>query len=297
MSSAPGKFKDILKLLRPESWTKNFLVFAGLFFGHKLLDQASIILTIKAFFSFCFVSSSIYVINDMADSKADALHPEKCKRPIASGRISPGSAAITSMVMLTLSLLIALPLGTPFTMVVISYFILVMLYTFILKHKAILDVLAIAIGFVLRAVSGAVVIGVQISPWLLSCTLLLALFLGLAKRRGELSLLTDDPSSHRASLGQYTPEYLNLLLAIVTCAVIMCYVLYTFSERTVAQMGSDSLKYTVPIVIYGIFRYLLLVVVRGQGGRPERLLFQDRGMLATIVCWVVATGVIIYFKL
>ncbi|PKK89311.1 MAG: decaprenyl-phosphate phosphoribosyltransferase [Candidatus Wallbacteria bacterium HGW-Wallbacteria-1] len=296
MSRKTGRIRDLTRLLRPESWTKNLLVFAGLFFSHKLLDSAALILTVKAFFSFCFVSSSIYVINDMADRKADALHPDKCERPIASGRVTPLAASLLAMLMLALSLSIALTLVRSFTMVVISYFLLVILYTFVLKHMVILDVLAIALGFVLRAVSGAVVINVQISPWLLSCTLLMALFLALAKRRGELTTLGEDPGRHRVSLGQYTPEYLNLLLAIVTCAVIMCYVLYTFSDRTVTQLGTDSLKYTVPVVIYGIFRYLFLVVVKGKGGRPERLLFQDRGMLVTILIWIMGTGAVIYFK-
>lgn len=285
---------DFLKLMRPEGWTKNLVVLAGIVFSRHLGALDSLVLALRAMAAFCLVSSAVYAINDIADREADAQHPVKRTRPIASGRIAPWEGVVLSAILLGGSIFLASGLGIPFLCTVISYFLLVVVYSFALKRMVILDVLAIALGFVLRAAGGAMAVKVEISPWLLACTLLLALFLALAKRRAELFALGTDSPRHRAILAEYPRQFLDVLLAVVTCSVIMCYILYTFSDRTIAFYGNDRLKFTVPVVIYGIFRYLYLVMVRQKGGRPERLLFADLPLLGAVLIWCGLVGIVVY---
>lgn len=285
---------EFFKLMRPEGWTKNLVVLAGIIFSRHLGAVNSLVLALKALAAFCLVSSSVYVINDIVDREADSRHPVKRNRPIASGRISVSEGLVLAAVLLAASLWLAWGLGMPFIATVVSYFILVVIYSFALKRMVILDVLAIAMGFVLRAAGGALAVRVDISPWLLACTLLLALFLALAKRRAELFALGVDSPRHRTILAEYPGQFLDVLLSVVTCSVIMCYILYTFSDRTITFYGNDRLKFTVPVVIYGIFRYLYLVMVREKGGRPERLLFIDLPLLGSVLVWCTIVGLVVY---
>lgn len=285
---------EFIKLMRPDGWTKNLVVLAGIIFSKHLGAVESLVLALKAVAAFCLVSSAVYVINDIADREADSQHPVKRNRPIASGQVSVTEGLVLAALLLAGSLWLAKGLGVPFLITVASYFALVVVYSFALKRMVILDVLAIALGFVLRAAGGAIAVRVEISPWLLACTLLLALFLALAKRRAELFALGVESPRHRAILADYPKQFLDVLLSVVTCSVIMCYILYTFSDRTIAFYGNDRLKFTVPVVIYGIFRYLYLVMVREKGGRPERLLFADLPLLCSVLIWCGIVGIFVY---
>jgi len=263
----------LLRCMRPWQYTKNMLVFAALIFAQKMGDPSAVLTTAVAFVFFCMASSAIYLINDVRDCEEDRRHPEKCTRPIACGDLSPGVA-----------------LGA----VTLGYFGLQMLYQAALKRMVLLDVFAIAGGFVLRAVAGAEAIQVEISPWLLICTLLLALFLGLAKRRGELELLAEDSVGHRETLDRYSVEMLDQLIPVMAASTLMSYCLYTISERTVAELGSTRLMYTIPFVIYGLFRYVYLIHRHGHGGAPDRTLLRDRPLLLTVVLYAITAAAIIY---
>jgi len=280
--------------MRPWQYTKNMLVFAALIFAQKMGDSSAVLTTAVAFAFFCMVSSAIYLINDVRDCEEDRRHPEKRNRPIACGDLSPSAAIIAAVVLAVIgvggSFTVNVALGT----VTLGYFGLQMLYQVALKRIVLLDVFAIAGGFVLRAVAGAEAIQVEISPWLLICTLLLALFLGLAKRRGELELLAEDSVGHRETLDRYSVEMLDQLIPVMAASTLMSYCLYTISERTVAELGSTRLMYTIPFVIYGLFRYVYLIHRHGHGGAPDKTLLRDRPLLLTVVLYVITAGAIIY---
>jgi 4-hydroxybenzoate polyprenyltransferase len=280
--------------LRPHQWTKNLVVFAGLIFGQRLFDSTSVIKAVSAFVLFCLMSGVVYLVNDIVDRRSDQQHPIKQRRPIASGAL-PLPVAFGAVIILgAVSLAGAAALGGAFALTAGSYLGLQILYSGLLKHVVIVDVLTIAVGFVLRAVGGAVAVDVEISHWLLVCTILLALFIALAKRRHEIVLLADGASEHRPILGEYSAYLLDQMIGVVTASTLIAYVFYTISPETVTKFGTESLGFTIPFPLYGIFRYLYLVHRREGGGSPADLLLTDRPLLACVALWGIAVAIIIY---
>jgi 4-hydroxybenzoate polyprenyltransferase len=294
MSVRRSVLLDLAISLRPRQWSKNLLVFAGLVFGLKLFDRASVFAATEAFAIFCALSGVVYLINDVVDRDADRSHPRKSRRPIAAGRVPSALAAVTACLIAMGALAAAFAIGWRFGVVSAAYVTLQGLYSIRLKHIVILDVLTLSIGFVLRAVAGAVVVNVAISHWLLVCTILLALFMALAKRRHELVLLAEGAMGHRPSLGEYSPYLLDQMIAVVTASTLIAYIFYTISPETEQKFGTTWLGLTIPFPLYGIFRYLYLVHRRQGGGSPADLLLNDRPLLACVTLWVVVVVLIIY---
>jgi 4-hydroxybenzoate polyprenyltransferase len=334
-ASLPVQLWLALGALRPRQWSKNLLVFAGLLFAGRLLDLPAAARAALAFAAFCLVAGAHYIVNDIADRQQDRHHPVKSQRPLASGRLSlPVAWAVATVAFLAgagLTVLLASlppaahPLtlalsgwpprllmhpasaavasnvdlyspfgggGMLFVLAVVVYFSLTLAYTFWLKHVVLLDVFVVAAFYVLRAMAGAFAVDVRISPWFYLCTILLALFLTLGKRRQELMLLEAGAGRHRPSLEMYTPQLLDQLITIVTAATVMAYSLYTFQGET----GTHLLMLTIPIVLYGIFRYLYLVYARGEGGSPEEILLRDPHVRASVVLCVLTVGIILYLS-
>jgi 4-hydroxybenzoate polyprenyltransferase len=286
----------LVRSLRPEQWIKNSFVFAGLIFGLELFHVTAVWRAVAAFAVFCALSGVVYVVNDIVDREADRQHPLKARRPIASGELSPALAGSVAAALAAGALVAAFRLGAPFGAVAVAYLLLQFAYSALLKHVVILDVLAIAIGFVLRAVAGAVVIGVPISHWLLVDMILLALFLALSKRRHELTLLTNGAIEHRRILGEYSPYLLDQMISVVTASTLVAYIFYCISPETVQKFGTDMLGLTIPFPLYGIFRYLYLVHRREGGGSPSQMLLTDRPLLVCVALWVAAVVVIVYLR-
>ena len=282
----------IVKSMRPRQWTKNFFVFAGLLFTldqrHSPIDFARVT---AAFALFCVLSGSVYLLNDILDAERDRKHPTKSKRPNASGGLAVGSAWAAAFVLLAGALLGSFSLSIGFGTAAAAYVVLQIAYSFALKHVVILDVMIIATGFVLRAIAGAVVIRVVISPWLLMCTILLALFLALAKRRAELVRLEENAGSHRVSLERYSVPFLDQLMAITTASTVISYSLYTFFSDT--GKAHPYMMATLPFVIYGIFRYLLLIHENAGADSPEMLVIADKPLLLDILLWAIACALIV----
>lgn len=293
-ASARSLAFNVLISLRPGQWAKNLLVFAGLLFGLRLFDVTAVGRAFAAFGIFCLLSGVVYLINDIADRDTDRKHPHKARRPIASGALSVPRALTSAIVLGVVALAGAFALGPRFFLVAASYLALLALYSGPLKHIVIIDVLTIAVGFVLRAVAGAVAVNVDISNWLLVCTILLALFISLAKRRHELLLLADGATGHRQILGEYTPYLLDQMIAVVTASTLVAYVFYTISPETEQKFGTHWLGLTVPFPLYGIFRYLYLVHQREGGGSPADLLLTDRPLLVCVTLWALSVVLIIY---
>ena len=282
----------VIRSLRPKQWSKNLLVFAGLVFTYNLLNVGMFTRVVLAFAAFCALSSAGYLWNDLRDAEADRLHPIKRHRPIAARLMSPALAVAMGLLLGIGGLGIALALGTSFALVASLYMLLTVTYSIWLKHLVLIDVFGISAGFVLRAVGGAVVIGVPVSPWLYVCTVLVSLFLALGKRRNELELLASGAAGHRRNLEEYTLELVDQLILIVASVTIMAYSLYTFSAENLPR--DHSMMLTIPLVVYGLFRYLYLVRVKRQGGAPEDLLLTDPGMLGTAIAWVSLSVFILY---
>jgi 4-hydroxybenzoate polyprenyltransferase len=284
----------LLRSLRPQQWTKNLLVFAALIFAEKLFDLPAVAAAVQAFAIFCALSGVVYLINDVADRESDRSHPLKCRRPIASGALPASTALAAAAALAASGLAAAFAIRWQLGVIALAYVALQVLYSGPLKHVVIIDVLTLAIGFVLRAAAGAVAIDVTISHWLFVCTILLALFMGLAKRRHEIVLLAGDAPSHRPILGEYSPYLLDQMIAVVTASTLIAYIFYTISPETAAKFGTEWLGLTIPFPLYGIFRYLYLVHQREGGGSPADLLINDRPLLACVTLWVVAVVAIIY---
>ena len=280
--------------LRPDQWTKNLIVFAALIFAVKLLDPAALANASAAFLIFCALSGAVYLINDVSDREQDRLHPIKKMRPIASGALSPGAAVTFAVVLSAAALAASFALRPAFGAAAAAYLALFVVYTRWLKHLVILDVMTIAIGFVLRAVAGGLVIGVHISNWLLVCTMLGALFLGLAKRRHEMTLLADGAKAHRRILEEYDPYLLDQMIGVVAAATMVAYIIYCASPETRAYFGTEWMVLTTPFPIYGLFRYLYLVHRKAGGGSPSDMLIGDRPLLACVMLWGVTAIAIIY---
>jgi len=285
---------SLILSLRPGQWTKNLIVFAGLVFSLKLFEPDAILTSIEAFVIFCALSGVVYLINDVMDRDSDRRHPTKSRRPIAAGDLPVSVAVAAAAVIGGLALTASFMLGWRFGAVAAGYVALQALYSGPLKHVVIIDVLSIAIGFVLRAIAGAVVLNVVISHWLFVCTILLALFMALAKRRHELVLLADDATSHRPILGEYSAYLLDQMIAVVTASTLIAYIFYTISPETEQKFGTSWLGLTIPFPLYGIFRYLYLVHKRELGGSPADMLLNDRPLLACVTFWVLAVVLIIY---
>ena len=273
----------LLQGMRPKQWIKNIFLFAGLIFTGNIANLPLLGITLAAVMVFCAVASGLYLINDVRDRNEDRLHPKKKHRPIASGRLTPGFALGASVVLLAGGLAAAWAINLEFFAIVVTYLALTMAYTFGLKEVVILDVLLLASGFVIRAAAGALAIEVPISAWLLICTTLVALFLGLGKRRHELVLLAEGAGKHRRSLQEYTLPFIDQLLSVVTAATLVAYMLYAFNSQTAKE--HHWMLLTTPYVVYGLFRYLFLIMVKGGGGSPESTLLEDKASLINFALW------------
>ncbi len=281
--------------MRPRQWVKNGVVLAALVFAQQGDRVSSLLRALAAMGLFSLLASAVYLFNDLLDRERDRLHPKKRFRPIAAGTLSPMVAGVAAVVLAGGSVGLSFWLAPRFGIVALAYLILQILYSLWLKHLVLLDVFAIAAGFVLRVVAGAVVIAVPISNWLYLCTLLLALFLACAKRRAELLAFGDgDPAHHRRSLAHYSVGLLDQMIGILAACTILAYSLYTLSSETQAKFGSDALKYTIPFVIFGLFRYLYLVHQRNQGESPEKVLLTDVPLLLDIGVFLGVVVAVLY---
>ena len=287
-------FPSLLKLMRPAQWLKNGILLAALVFAGEATHPDKVQLAVYALIIYCLLSSAVYVFNDLIDRENDRRHPLKKTRPVASGQISPAVAATVTIVLGVLGIAGAWLINWPFFMTALAFLALNLLYTLWLKHIVIVDVMSIAVSFVLRAYAGALAIEVPASKWMLINTLLLALFLGFGKRRHELLLLEDDATSHRRILDRYSPYLLDQLMGVVTASVVVMYMLYTFSSEVMEKLGTESLFVTIPFVVYGVFRYLYLIHKEEKGGSPTRVLIGDAPILINVVLWLVTVIVVLY---
>lgn len=291
-----GTLIDYIRLLRPRQWLKNVFVFAGLIFSRQFFYADSIWQSIYAFVVFSLLSSSGYIFNDILDIRDDMAHPSKSKRPLPAGKVKKVYAWVVALVLLAAALGAAAFLHQGFFFVCVGYAALIVLYSAAIKNIVILDVMFVAFGYVLRAIAGAVVLDVEISSWLLLCTLLIALLLVLSKRRTEIVILEDRAAGHRRSLASYSLDLLNQMIAIVSAACLVAYCLYTLAPETVVKFGTKNLIFTVPFVIYGLFRYLYVTFRTVQADVPERVLFRDRPLQVCLVGWIVSCVLILAYS-
>ncbi len=290
--------REIIKLIRAKQWIKNFFVFIPLIFSKHIFDPLYLWQIGLGYFSFSFISSVVYIVNDIGDKDSDRLHPKKKFRPIATGKISVTTAIILAVVFFTLSISVAGQLGVKFLATVFAYFLLNTFYTFYAKNIVLLDVFSIAAGFMLRVVAGAFAINVEISSWLILTTMFLSLFLAIMKRRSEISVVSGQATgSTRKVLENYGIEFTNQLATISASAVIICYALYTMAQRTVQAFHTEALIYTTPFVVFGIFRYMFLVHKYEQGENTTDIMLTDKTMIFTTLLYLLTTVAIIYFKM
>lgn len=285
--------RDVIRTMRPKQWVKNVFIFGALVFDGKLLQPLPLVVTVLGFGLLCLISSAVYVINDLADVEKDRLHPQKRNRPLASGRLSTRAGLVTAIALPVVVLPLSFWLNVRFGLIVTAYLLLQIAYSFALKNLVIVDVLAIAAGFVLRVGAGVSLIEVErFSPWLYVCTTLLALFLGLGKRRQELVLMGDKGNNTRAILDHYNLAFLDQMIGVVTASTVMAYSLYTFSAAGLPQ--NHLMMLTIPFVIYGIFRWLYIIHVQGNGGAPDEVVLQDRPLQVSLVLWGITVLLILY---
>jgi 4-hydroxybenzoate polyprenyltransferase len=288
--------KSYFTLLRPSQWIKNMFVFAPLIFSQNLFNESYFVIAVRGFVSFCLISSSIYIINDIYDRESDKAHPIKRNRPIASNKVSVRSAVILCCSILLLTSLISLHLPKGFQGIIAGYFILHFLYSFKLKNIVILDVFIIASGFMLRVIGGAIVINVIISHWIILCTMFLSLFLATAKRRGELKLIQREQlATERKVLRQYDASFLDTTMVITASGMAISYALYTVADRTIKVFGTENLIFTTIFVLFGIFRYLFLVIKENKGENSVAIILKDVPMFVNLCLWFVTCVAIIYF--
>lgn len=271
----------ILKTMRPKQWVKNLVLFAALVFDHKLLEPTPLFYSVLGFGLLCLLSSTVYFINDLADIEKDRQHPKKRFRPLASGALSPRLAVGVVLALLALTLPAAFALEWRFGLIAVGYLAVNLWYSFHLKHVVLVDVLVVALGYLLRVGAGAVLIGVNISPWLYICMTLLALFMGFGKRRGEMVLMKDNGT--RRVLSDYSLPFLDELINLVATSTLMAYSLYTFSAPNLP--ANNAMMLTIPFVMYGVFRYLYLIHIKGEGGAPDELVLKDHHLRLTFVLW------------
>lgn len=287
--------KPILMLLRPDQWVKNLVVFAALIFAREFTVFDYVTTTLFAFAIFCLLSSVIYIVNDISDRESDRAHPVKCKRPIASGQVSILTASILASILGISGLGLSLLLPLKFFMVAVAFLIFNFLYSWVLKKIVIIDVMSIAVSFVLRATAGAAALAVPMSSWLVACTFLLALFIGFGKRRHEVVMLKANAASHRATLSKYSTYFLDQLIGVVTASTVIAYTFYTLSPEVQNKLGVERLELTIPFVLYGVFRYLYLIHQEERGGSPSRLLLSDGPILINIALWFLSVLAIFTF--
>jgi len=291
--------RGLLVTLRPEQWTKNLVLFAGLLFAGGLGEGSLVRLAAAGFLVFCALSGATYILNDLVDVRSDRQHPDKRLRPLASGQLPVAPAGAAAVLLAAVALVWAYRIYPGFGHAALAYLVLNVLYSNLFRRMVILDVMSIAVGFVLRAVGSVEVLrgaepSTELSPWLLVCTFFLALFLGFGKRRHEALILGGAAAAHRPTLEHYPPQLLDPLIGVVTASTIVSYAIYTIWPGTVDKVGSAGLVYTVPFVVYGIFRYLYLMFARGAGGKPARSLVSDAPLAVNIALWVAVVIAIIY---
>jgi 4-hydroxybenzoate polyprenyltransferase len=291
--------RDLLVTMRPDQWTKNLVLFAGLIFAGGLGSATLVLHATAGFLVFCALSGATYLFNDLSDISSDREHPTKSRRPLASGSLSAGVAATTAVILVAAAVVCAYLLHPSFGLVATGYIALNILYSIALRKMVILDVMSIAIGFVLRAVGSVEVLrrpapATELSPWLLVCTFFLALFLGLGKRRHEVLTLGTDAGRHRSTLAHYPAPLIDALFGVVTASTVVSYAIYTIWPGTIEKVGSAALVYTIPFVVYGVFRYLYLMFAEGSGGSPARALLSDLPLGINIAAWIIAVGLVIY---
>jgi len=295
LQERPSSLRDLVSLLRPTQWSKNAVLFAALMFSKHLFNLDAVVVVSLGFIAFCALASGTYVMNDLWDCDRDREHPLKSLRPLPSGRVQRNTAVAMAVGLVVVGLGGTVLLSVRFGVLASLYFVLQLAYTFWLKEVVILDVMAIASGFVIRAVAGGVIIAVPVSPWLIICTFLLALFLGFSKRRHELILLEARATDHRASLKEYSPYFLDQMIAVVTASTVVAYAIYTVSPEVREKLGTDKLYLTIPFVLFGIFRYLYLVHQREEGGNPTQLLLSDQPLLLDVLLWIVTAALLLYW--
>ena len=287
---------ELVRALRPKQWTKNVLVFAALVFDAKAGDPVFFVRCLFGFVAYCLVSGVVYLVNDLADLDNDRRHPRKRDRPLASGRLPVGTAKAAIVIILLVCLPASFFLMPLFGAVVTGYLVLQVFYTFLLKNVVIVDVLTNAAGFVLRVAGGAALVEAErFSPWLYVCTVLLALFLGLSKRRGELVLLQGNANRHRASLESYSLPLLDEMISVVTATTVLAYALYTFDPGNPHLPENNAMMLTIPFVLYCIFRYLYLIHQKGETAPPDEVLLKDRPLLVALALWGVTALALLYF--
>jgi 4-hydroxybenzoate polyprenyltransferase len=292
--TAASNLRGLVLTMRPREWSKNLLVFSSLIFSKSLTDPRNLVVTVAGFAAFCAASSGVYLFNDLCDLKADREHPTKRDRPIASGQLNLNVARFAALTLFAAAGITGWLLNPAFAAVIAVYTITCIGYSLGLKNVVILDVILIATGFVLRAISGAVLINVVASEWLVLCTSMVALLIGFGKRRHELVLLEDAAQNHRKSLGEYSILFLDAVMNICAGAAVLTYALYTKADDTVARVGSHWMLATIPFVVYGVFRYLFLIHRKQAGGDPVHILFHDRPTLLNLLLWITAAGLVIY---
>lgn len=285
----------ILASMRPKQWIKNSFIFAALIFSKNVFDPPMLLTSLGAFAAFCLISGGIYLFNDILDIEMDKKHPKKSLRPLASGKLSPRVAKVVFIVILAVSLTVSFLINLSFGITALGYLVVQIAYSTFLKNVVIGDVFSIAAGFFLRVIAGAKAIEVPISSWLLICTIFISLFLGLGKRRHELVLLGKDAGNHRKVLDEYNITLLDQMVSVATAGTVISYSLYTLSQETIKKFNTENLWFTIPIVLYGIFRYLYLVYRKEEGGEPGLTLFEDKPLLASIALYIITVGLILYF--
>ncbi|MFN3872681.1 MAG: decaprenyl-phosphate phosphoribosyltransferase [Ignavibacterium sp.] len=286
--------KNYLKLIRVPQWIKNFFVFVPLLFSLHLFDKDYFLLSLKAFIVFSLASSFVYVVNDIIDIEADRAHPKKKNRPLASGKISKSSALILAAVLLVVVLSSYFFFNYQFVSFLYAFLILNVLYSFYLKHIVILDIFSIAAGFSIRVLAGAAVIDVPVSSWLILTTMFISLFLGVMKRHSELVQIADNNKTTRKVLAEYSTNFTNQMATVAASGVIICYALYTVSQRTVSVFNTENLIYTTPFVVFGIFRYMYLEYQNNQGENTTQVMMTDVPMILTVISYAIVTVLIIY---
>lgn len=286
--------KDYLKLIRVPQWIKNFFVFVPLLFSLHLFDKEYLLLSLKAFVVFSLASSFVYVVNDLIDIEADKAHPKKKNRPLPSGRIKKSSALIVAIVLLLVVLLSYFFFNPQFISFLYTFLFLNILYSFYFKHIVILDIFSIAAGFSIRVLAGAAVIEVPVSSWLILTTMFISLFLGVMKRHSELVQVADSNKVTRKVLAEYSTNFTNQMATVAASGVIICYALYTVSQRTVSVFNTENLIYTTPFVVFGIFRYMYLEYQNNQGENTTQVMMTDIPMILTVISYAIVTVLIIY---
>ena len=284
-----------IRLLRMYQWTKNLLVFAALIFAKQAFEPGQAWISLKAFIAFCLAASGTYLINDIMDLERDRAHPRKKYRPLPSGEVSVTAGIVISVLLFAGAIALSWSISGIFFIALLVYILLTLSYSMLLKDVIIIDVMALAMGFVVRAMAGAVALNVEFSKWLVVCTLFLALFLALSKRRGELTLLEEGAHTHRRVLFHYSIHYLDQLILIMAGGALITYTIYTCSPEVVQNFGTDKFYMTIPFVVYGLFRYLFLLH-RGTGGEdPSRTLLTDIPLALNVLAWGIACILIVYW--